>query len=463
MKKISLLLLFALSFIRLSGQEIVTIDNIKYYLENGEATVMTQDQSLSGNIEIPESITYNEKWYIVSQFAESAFRDTNISKIVVPKTITSLSAFCFDGCTYLSDVVLPNSITELGANCFSYCTFLESISLPESITSLPPYCFQGCRFLISVNLPNGIKSLSMACFYGCESLVSITLPSGLTTLGDQCFRNCYGLEFIILPHVVQTLGNECFRGCRNLPSIILPENISNIGYSCFFCCPSLCQVECNWTDLSDLTFGTGIFSGIFSQAKLYVPRGTKELYASTEPWASSFSAIIEKENGGEEPKTPQCAAPSVLFENGKLAFTSETEGAEFHYTLQTPDAKNNAFAEDGTIDLACQYDITVWASADGYTNSETTKVTIFFIDAKIESETTDISLQSAKRGIVITMTSNGLAMSGLNASELVEVYNLQGAKLAQSQATNGTLFLKIPSSNGIVMLKVGNETIKVRL
>ncbi len=448
---------------------------------------MTQDQSLSGEIVIPESITYNEKEYLVTSLTSSAFKGCErLSSMVLPNSITTLGDKCFEncrtlksiilpnnavsvgknffyGCSGLESVILPNNITSLGETCFYSCRSLKKAVLPSSLTTIGTRCFQECTKLASITLPNSVISLGEACFLSCTSLESIILPNSITTLEDYCFSRCENLVSITLPSSITTLGVQCFYGCHSLASILLPKSIITVKRGCFEDCRSLLKVECNWTDLSDLTFGTGIFSGIFSQAKLYVPRGTKELYASTEPWASSFSAIIEKENGGEEPETPQCAAPSVSFANGQLAFTSETEGAEFHYTLQTPDAKNEAFAEDGTIDLSCQYDITVWASADGYTNSETTKATIFFIDATIESETTDIPLQSAKRGIVITMTSNGLAMSGLNAGELVEVYNLQGVKLAQSQATNGTLLLKIPSSNGFVMLKVGNETIKVRL
>ncbi len=50
--------------------------------------------------------------------------------VVIPETVT------YDGITY--------SVTSLGLGCFYYCSSLTSITIPNSVTSLGDYCFYKC-------------------------------------------------------------------------------------------------------------------------------------------------------------------------------------------------------------------------------------------------------------------------------------------------------------------------------
>ena len=69
-------LLFAIVFaLPLYSQEIATIDGIKYFLYNGEATIMEQDNPVSGSIVIPEIVSYNNNSYVVVSIADRAFRE----------------------------------------------------------------------------------------------------------------------------------------------------------------------------------------------------------------------------------------------------------------------------------------------------------------------------------------------------------------------------------------------------
>ena len=84
--------------------------------------------------------------------------------VVIPETVT------YDGITY--------SVTSLGERCFYDCSSLTSITIPNSVTSLGDECFSGCSYLTSITIPNTVTSLGNRCFEGCSSLTSITmLPS----------------------------------------------------------------------------------------------------------------------------------------------------------------------------------------------------------------------------------------------------------------------------------------------
>lgn len=510
MKHTYLLILCLFSSICVRGQEVVTIDNIKYYLENGEAMVFTQDKSLSGNIVIPEKVVYNGVEYFVNDIAASAFKESkSIVSIVLPNSITRIRDYCFAHCSALTSITLPENLTSLDDGCFSYCTSLTDIFLPNSVTTLGNSCFWGCSGFTSITLPENLVSLGDGCFQSCSNLTSIVFPENLNFVGSYCFYNCPQLTYISLSHSIVDFGDYCFWGCSSLTSIILPENITSLGERCFSYCSKLtsinlpenitslgaaCFFQCqgltsialpkNLINLGDACFqncsnlfnvtsncinpsnvlvGGGVFSGIFPAAKLYVPKGTKEMYAATEPWKSSFKTIIEKDSEEEEkPEVRICATPSIAYEAGKLVFSSETEGAQYHYTITSSDFKTDAYSEDGIVELATCYNISAWASAEGYTNSETSTATLYFVDGRID-DTDGVKEIQTKRGIVVSTANNTLTVSGLTDGETIDAYSLQGTKLAQAKAFCGSALLQIGKPQKVVILKVGNESIKVQL
>lgn len=159
-----------------SGDESIEIilNGIKYRL-NIDKTAEVLANDYSGDIIIPENVTYNDVTY----------------------RITSLENGCFNDCSYLTSISLPDGITSLGKNCFNGCSSLTNIELQAGLTSLEGGCFYGCSSLKSIKLPDGITSLGYDCFGGCSSLTTIELPAGLTSLGDDCFRGCSSLTSML--------------------------------------------------------------------------------------------------------------------------------------------------------------------------------------------------------------------------------------------------------------------------
>ena len=215
--------------------EIVS-NGIKYKLyPSKKAEVLKNDYS--GDIIIPETVTYNNITYKVTSLGEDCFEDcSSLTSINLPSSITSLGSYCFSGCSSLTSIELPSGITSFGRRCFFNCGNLKSVYLADGITSLGEECFEGCSGLTSINLPSSITSLGDYCFSGCSSLTSIELPSNITSLGASCFRYCESLTSINLPSSIISLGAYCFERCRSLTSINLPSSITSIGRSCFSCC-----------------------------------------------------------------------------------------------------------------------------------------------------------------------------------------------------------------------------------
>ena len=309
-------------------QREIVLNGIKYRLNIGKTAEVLPDD-YSGDIVIPETMTYNNVTYrVTSLYYKCFFNCSNLTSINLPSGITSLRDYCFSGCSSLTSINLPSGITSLGDNCFqdcrsltsinlpssitslgdecfsncsslktinlsssitslehacfAHCSSLTSINLPSSITSLGASCFIACSSLTSINLPSGITSLGASCFYGCSSLKSINLPSSITSLGYECFQYCSSLISINLPSSITSLGSYCFYGCSSLTSIELPSALTSLGKNCFQNCRHLTSMLCLAVEPPSCTCGV-----FYNKTKLYVPKESIEKYKQSDAWKSA--------------------------------------------------------------------------------------------------------------------------------------------------------------------------------
>ena len=71
-------------------------------------------------------------------------------EVIIPEGITELQG-TFIGCTEITRVVLPSTLTRLGDWVFGYCTGLTSITIPKTVTMLNFGVFGGCSSLLTIN------------------------------------------------------------------------------------------------------------------------------------------------------------------------------------------------------------------------------------------------------------------------------------------------------------------------
>lgn len=273
-----------------SGDESIEIilNGIKYRL-NIDKTAEVLANDYSGDIIIPENVTYNDVTYRITSLENGCFNDCSYLKsISLPDGITSLGKNCFYSCDNLTSISLPEGLTSLGDNCFAYCYELTSISLPDGITSLGTECFSGCSSLKSISLPDGLTSLGYECFRGCSNLTNISLPEGLTSLNSGCFESCCSLTNINLPASLTSLSAGCFNGCSSLTTIELPDGITSIGPDCFYGCSSLTSIKLP-AGLTSMEYEC--FSGCSSLKSISLPVGLTSLKRECFNGCSSLTSI----------------------------------------------------------------------------------------------------------------------------------------------------------------------------
>ena len=422
----------------------VEIDGLWYDLVSKakSATVIQYkdyDVRYRGDIVIPQTIEYEATTYSVTSIGSEAFEDcSGLTSITIPNSVTNIGGSAFSGCSGLTSVTIGNSVTSIGSSAFFDCSSLTSVAIGNSVTDIGDNAFYGCSSLTSVTIPNSVTSIGEYAFSGCSSLTSVTIPNSVTDIGYYAFSDCSGLTSVTIPNSVTSIGDYAFSGCKELTDVYCYADMDPQSY--------------------DYYYGEDLFKDSYIEyATLHVPAASIEAYKATVPW-SGFGKIVALEGGGAI-ETPKCATPTISYANGKLSFTSETEGAEFISEITDADIKKHY---DSEIQLSAAYNISVYATKSGYDNSDVVTATLYFTSASL-NDPSGISSAKASAPILIQKQGTTLHVSGIDDGAEVEVFGLNGGYIGHSKSFGGTANIEMNAADQIVIVKVGNDAIKVKL
>lgn len=236
-----------------------------------------------------------------------------------------------------------------------------------------------------------------------------------------------------------------------------------IGRYAFGNCKDLADVYCYAINTPYIDYyayeGPNSFEGSYIEyATLHVPAISISKYKSTYPW-KEFGTIVTLEDAPET-KTP-CAMPTISYENGEITFCSETEGAQYVYTIEDQDAVSNA-QTSATVHLHAALNISVYATAEGYLPSKTATATLYWLDAAFDEPSDIQTLQSDRRPILASSTNGTVIIKGLTAGETVQFYTIDGKFLGETTATDTHATFDVHSSN-MVIAKVADQSMKIVL
>ena len=205
----------------------------------------------------------------VTTIGNAAFRDSSVTSVTIPDSVTEIGANAFAGCTNLTsvtyggdwskltiqsgnpavedavnaqlfdfkfilnntaviviryngtaaDVTIPSRYKGKPVTAIDHAAFhdsaVTSVTIPDSVTAIPDDAFSYCSNLTNISIPNSVTFIGFSAFNSCTSLKSITLPSSLSTIQSYAFYNCGNLKTIRIPVSVTSIGNLAFARCPN--------------------------------------------------------------------------------------------------------------------------------------------------------------------------------------------------------------------------------------------------------
>lgn len=184
------------------------------YIDGSSVEVTYQNDnynSYSGDVTIPEHVTYDGVTYTVIGIGSNAFSDcSGLTSVSIPHTITYCENYAFAFCTALSNVYISDlsawcriDFENIYSNPMYYADELilngytiHSLVIPDDITTIKKYAFEYCRNLRSIIIRDGVTSIEQMAFFNDTNVESLSIGSGCEFLGANVFSGCINLTRI---------------------------------------------------------------------------------------------------------------------------------------------------------------------------------------------------------------------------------------------------------------------------
>ena len=416
------------------------------------------------SITIPSSVT---------SIGNSAFRGcSGLTSVTIPEGVTSIASYVFRDCTGLTSVTIPSSVTAIGNETFYGCTNLTSVVIPSSVTSIGEFAFYGCSSLTSVTIPEGVTSIWPKTFYDCTSLTSVTIPSSVTSIGQSAFAGCTGLTSIDIPDCVTQISDGAFACCTGLTQVTIPEGVTSIEDGLFYGCIGLASVTILSTNVR--YFGIDAFwgcdnlvsmttcmmnpiritnSNVFPtnlkvNGTLYVPTGSRQSYINNG-WKQYFAKIVEMDDG------------EAIWLSIKDAEQGQTElrctvGESYTFRFK-PSAGWHVHSV-----VFRGADVTSWVTEDGeFTTPAMSASTEIVVTYEQGSDEVKALIHEEDEARVLVVDGE-IVVKNAPAGTPICVYDLSGKMIANTIATEGATRVAVPMDEKVVVVKVGERSVKVR-
>lgn len=290
------------------------------------------------NIYIPENVEYiSEKAFDdnchINEITVSADNEYFDSRNNCNAIIDKRSQTLVKGC---KSTIIPTDVKTIGAGAFRDCIDLKDIRIPMGVQTIMTSAFfhSGITF---ISIPSSVKEIGDGAFY-LTKLKKIELADGLEIIGERAFSHT-NIEQLHIPATVRLMGKGVTKFCpylrkiavapenkrfdsRNNCNAIINTNTRSLRAGCmntiipndvlkieedamYFVGLSRIIIPEGIREIEEDALGGNVglvvtslikepFEALLSNIEfdtLYVPKGTKEKYASTKGWKKAKNIV----------------------------------------------------------------------------------------------------------------------------------------------------------------------------
>lgn len=369
------------------------------YKNHNEVSIISAS-GYGTEVVIPDVVKNGENEYPVTKLGSALFRNTNITKVTLPKSLKVLGEDAFGGCPKLR-ASFGWLCPELGSNAFdSTATLIVPLSAAAAYKYSPDWIDGALytdwkKYFNQITFENDIVEISTKALSdksGIESVIGATEVSRVTGLKVTGTINSYDI-FIIRTKMYDLhyldlsdaeivacdfpyyegyhtsdneVGKNMFCSLKNLISLKLPKNAKAVGDCAMWGCSNLCEVILpeKMVELGDASFyeckivaiplppylrkiGLGAFTYCRSLRNVSFPRNLQSIDASAFQYCYSLTEV---------------RFPSSIQSVGGSAFDNCPIKKVYTYTIEPIKISQDAFDTDtySTAEL--------WMPTQSYSN-----------------------------------------------------------------------------------------------
>ena len=190
-----------------------------YYDDNKEEHLLCAPYA--GDIAVPATITVEGVDYTVTELAEEAFEESDITSLALPSSIKKLGYRSISFCTELTKVNIPASVEDIAEGMFRFCGGITDFTLEEG----------NSHFIMESDMLMTADKTRLIHLFNAEDeakTINVTLPSTITTIDEYALAACLSVKEIKLHEGLERIGNYAF-GFTSLSSIELPASLTYLG------------------------------------------------------------------------------------------------------------------------------------------------------------------------------------------------------------------------------------------
>ena len=227
----------------------------------------------------------------LTSIGDFAFADTKLKTVSIPPYVTTLGHGVYQR-TDIKELLIHSKVTSIGIALCGGCSNLEKIFVDWTN---PKYDSRAeCNAIVeketntlittckTTKIYKTVTKIGYGAYYG-STFNSFEVPEQITAIDDFAFQYCMDLTSLKIPANVTSLGRGIIDHCGKLESIYV-----------YYQEPIIITEDVFQTLNSEFDFDTyeWINNYTFTDAKLYVPKGTKAKYEAADGW-KNFKEIIE--------------------------------------------------------------------------------------------------------------------------------------------------------------------------